>query len=90
MWRARSALALQVRKKDAQRAAVVRTIELPRKTDVPLAFTVELSAGHELLFLPFVDPWHNASTITLTELTIEGSESGKPAFRLAERHWAPR
>lgn len=39
-------------------------------TPVPLDFEVELSGGHELVFLPLVPDWHNATT-TLEGLSLE-------------------
>ncbi len=57
-------------KKDTQRAAEVKRLDLPRD-DTPVLFDleVELSDGHELLFLPLMPHWHNAATVR-----IEGVE----------------
>jgi hypothetical protein len=59
---------LAVLKKDTQRAATVKEIALPRDgARVPFEAEVELSAGHELLFMLLI-PGHNNATST----TIEG------------------
>ena len=63
---------LDILKKDTQRAADVRQLELPRYgTRVPFDFKVELTAGHELVFLPLMPDWHNATHTTIEDLTIE-------------------
>ncbi len=42
---------------------------------VPIAAEIELTAGHELLFVPMMHGLHNnASTITLENLRIEAKE----------------
>lgn len=57
-------------KKDTQRAAEVKRLELPRdNTPVAFELEVELSDGHELLFLPLMPHWHNAATVR-----VEGVE----------------
>jgi hypothetical protein len=62
---------LSVRKKDTQRAAEVKLFELPRDgTPMPMDLQVELTAGHELLFLPLMPDWHNATTTTISDLVI--------------------
>lgn len=59
-------------KKDTQRAAEVKHLDLPRDNSaVPFELEVELSDGHELLFLPLMPHWHNAATVR-----IEGLEVG--------------
>jgi hypothetical protein len=63
---------LGVFKKDTQRAAPLQTIELPRDgSPVPFKVRVELTAGHELVFLPLMPDWHNATAISIDGLTIE-------------------
>jgi hypothetical protein len=63
---------LVVLKKDTQHAADVKAFDLPRNgTSVQLDFTVELTAGHELVFLPLIPDWNNATTITIDGLTIQ-------------------
>ena len=63
---------LAVLKKDTQRAAEVRSVVLPREgTPVPLDFEVELTAGHELVFLPLMPDWNNATTTRIDNLVIE-------------------
>ena len=58
-------------KKDAQRAAELLRIAVPRgSTPVPLAAEVELTAGHELLFLPLVPTFNNATTMRIDQLAI--------------------
>ena len=64
------ALSLNLYKKDAQRAAPLKQFPLPRKTQVPFEASVELSVGHELVLTPRIDAWHNASTITLSNVKI--------------------
>ncbi len=63
---------LSLRKKDTQRAAEVKTIQLPRDgTPVPFEAEVELTAGHELLFVPMMHGLHNnASNISIEGLAI--------------------
>ncbi|HEX3134940.1 MAG TPA: hypothetical protein VHX44_15345, partial [Planctomycetota bacterium] len=58
-------------KKDTQRAAEVKRLELPRD-DSPVAFDVEveLSDGHELLFLPLMPHWHNAATVRIDGVEV--------------------
>jgi hypothetical protein len=63
---------LAVLKKDTQRAAEVKAIDLPRDgTPVPVDLEVELTAGHELVLLPVMPDWNNATTTTLEGLTVE-------------------
>ncbi len=63
---------LQLLKKDTQRAAELRVFELPRDgAALPLEADVELTSGHELVFLPLVPDWNNATTVTMENLSIE-------------------
>jgi hypothetical protein len=63
---------LAVLKKDAQRAAEVQGFDLPRSGEaVELDFKVELTAGHELVFLPLMPDWNNATNTTIEGLTIQ-------------------
>jgi len=63
---------LAVMKKDTQRAAEVGSIQLPRDGQaIPLDLEVELTSGHELVLLPLVPDWNNATNITLADLTVE-------------------
>jgi hypothetical protein len=65
-------LELAILKKDTQRAAEVKRLDLPRGgDDVPFELTVELTAGHELVFLPLVPHHHNASNVSVRDLVIE-------------------
>jgi hypothetical protein len=58
-------------KKDTQRAAEVKRLELPHDdTPVPFDLEVELSDGHELLFLPLMPHWHNAATVRIEGLEV--------------------
>jgi hypothetical protein len=66
-----AAYKLGVYKKDTQRATEVQVISLPRNGDtVPLKLTVELTAGHELVFLPLMPDWHNATVTTVVDLVL--------------------
>jgi hypothetical protein len=63
---------LSVLKKDTQRAAEVKSFDLPRDgSPVALDFEVELTVGHELVFLPLMPDWNNATTTTLEGLSLE-------------------
>jgi hypothetical protein len=63
---------LKILKKDTQRAAELAAVDLPRDaTPVPVMIEAELTAGHELVILPLVPDWNNATTITIEALTIE-------------------
>ena len=64
---------LGIFKKDTQRSAQEQTINLPRDgTPVPFDITVELAAGHELVFLPVMKGMHNnAANLTVADLRIE-------------------
>jgi len=58
-------------KKDTQRAAEVKRLELPRdNSPVPFDLDVELSDGHELLFLPLMPHWHNAATVRVEQVEV--------------------
>lgn len=62
---------LGVWKKDTQRATNERSFDLPRSGEaVAVDFTIELSAGHELVLLPQMPDWHNATSTTIENLTI--------------------
>jgi len=62
---------LSVMKKDTQRAVEVAGFDLPKDdTPVPVTCTVELTAGHELVFLPRMPQWNNATTVVLEDLRI--------------------
>ncbi|MCY3022781.1 MAG: carbohydrate binding domain-containing protein [Planctomycetota bacterium] len=62
---------LALYKKDTQRATVVQEFQLPRSGEpVAIDVKVELTAGHELIFLPLMPDWHNATTTTVEDLTI--------------------
>lgn len=66
---------LGVFKKDTQRATPEKTFNLPRNGEiVPLDFTIELTAGHELAFVPLMPDWHNATNTTIEELSIQKME----------------
>jgi len=63
---------LAILKKDTQRAAEVAAQELPRDgSPVKIDCSVELSAGHELVFLPLMPQWNNATTTTIKDLQIQ-------------------
>ena len=62
---------LAVIKKDTQRAAELRVLELPRDgSRVPFELKIDLSAGNELVFIPLMPDWHNATHTTIEGLTI--------------------
>ena len=62
---------LGVFKKDTQRAAKLKLLELPRDAKkIPFELTVELVAGHELIFLPLMPDWHNATKTTIADLSV--------------------
>ncbi len=63
---------LSLRKKDTQRAAEIIAVQLPRDgATVPFTATIELTAGHELLFVPMMHGLHhNATNLTIENLTI--------------------
>ena len=63
---------LGVFKKDTQRAVRQTTIEMPRTgTPVNLDVTIELTSGHELVLLPLMPDWHNATHTRITGLKVE-------------------
>lgn len=67
-----AAFLLLALKKDTQRAAEVERFSLPRDgKEVAIDFRVELTAGHELVLLPVMPDWNNATTTTLEQLTIQ-------------------
>ncbi len=62
---------LAVMKKDTQRAAEVKSFDLPPGgSPVALDFEVELTAGHELVFLPLMPERDTAATTTLEGLSL--------------------
>ena len=68
---------LSIRKKDTQRVAEVGLLELPRDgTAIPMDFRIDLTAGHELVFLPLMPDWHNGAHISIENLVVI-AESGK-------------
>jgi hypothetical protein len=61
-------------KKDTQRAAPIQTLELPRDgSPVPFKIKAQMQFGHELVFLPLVPDWHNATTVRIEDLHIQTS-----------------
>lgn len=63
-------------KKDTQRAAKIGEASLP-SDDAPVRFEfkAELSAGHELVFLPLMNgQWHNATRTVIEDLEIRRTE----------------
>ena len=63
---------LSLRKKDTQRAAEITVIQLPRDgTPVPFTAEVELTAGHELLFVPLMHGLeNNATNLSIEDLVV--------------------
>ena len=63
---------LSLRKKDAQRAAEITAIQLPcNGTPVPFTAEVDLTVGHELLFVPMMHRLdNNASNIAIEDLVV--------------------
>ena len=62
-------------KKDTQRAAELKVLELPRDgTPVPLELKVELTEGHELVLLPLMPDWHNGTHTTVENLVVKLEE----------------
>lgn len=62
---------LAILKKDTQRAAEVKVLELPRDgSRVPFELSLELTAGHEIVFLPLMPDWHNTTTTHIEDLKI--------------------
>lgn len=64
---------LSLRKRDTQRAAELKAFQLPRDgSPVTIEAEVELTAGHELLFVPMMHGLdNNASNITIENLKVE-------------------
>ena len=69
---------LALRKMDSQRAAEITTLQLPRDgSPVPISTEVELTAGHELLFVPMMQQLpNNATNLTIENLLITAKPSG--------------
>ncbi|MCW1925029.1 hypothetical protein OKA05_20885 [Luteolibacter arcticus] len=63
---------LGVFKKDTQRSAQQAVIDLPRSGEaVDINVKVDLTAGHELVLVPLMPDWHNATNTRVTDLRIE-------------------
>ncbi|MEK7951492.1 hypothetical protein [Luteolibacter soli] len=70
--------ALGVFKKDTQRSAQQAVIALPRSgEEVDLDVKVDLTAGHELVLLPLMPDWHNATNTRVTGLVVERVEASR-------------
>ena len=71
-WDGKRTIPLSLRKNDTQRAAELKTIPLPSDgKPVPFELEVELTAGHELLFVPMMHGLdNNASNISIEGLSI--------------------
>lgn len=68
---------LGIFKKDTQRSARQAVIELPKSGEpVAVDLKVDLAAGHELVLLPLMPDWHNATNTKVSELRI--SKFGAP------------
>lgn len=68
--------ALTFLKKDTQRATEQSAIKLPRSGEpVAIDIKVDLSAGHELVILPQMPTWNNATNTKITGLAIEKIDS---------------
>jgi hypothetical protein len=66
---------LALLKKDTQRAAELKSYQLPRDgSPVTIDTQVELTAGHELVFLPLMPDWNNATATHLEDLEIRQVE----------------
>lgn len=62
-------------KKDSQRAAQMKMWNLPRDgSAVNLDITLDLSAGHELVLLPLMPDWHNATHTSISDLRVERTD----------------
>ena len=62
---------LALYKKDTQRATEIQIFSLPRSGEpVALDFKVELTNGHELIFLPIMPDSNNATTTSVENLVI--------------------
>jgi hypothetical protein len=63
---------LGIFKKDTQRATQEKVFELPRDgSAVKLELAIDLTKGHELVILPLMPDWHNATHTAIEQLTIE-------------------
>jgi hypothetical protein len=63
---------LAVLKKDTQRAVELKSVDLPREGKaITLELEIELAAGHEIVFLPQMPDFHNATTTTLRNVVVE-------------------
>lgn len=63
---------LGIFKKDTQRAVEIQKVSLTRDGEpISLDFQVQLTKGHELVFLPLMPDWNNATTTTISHLTIQ-------------------
>jgi hypothetical protein len=63
---------LGIFKKDNQRSVQQKIFELPRDgSRVELDATLDLSAGHELVLLPLMPDWHNATHTRVSGLKVE-------------------
>lgn len=59
-------------KKDTQRAVRQAIIEMPRTgASVDIDVTIDLTTGHELVLLPLMPDWHNATHIKIAGLKVE-------------------
>lgn len=78
-WAGESAtFKLGVFKKDAQRSAQQAVVEIPRSGDpVDLDVKVDLTSGHELVILPLMPDWHNATTTKITSLVVRKVEPSR-------------
>ena len=65
------------RKKDTQRTAELRSLQLPRDgRPVPFTVAAELAAGHELLVVPMLRGLHhNAVNIEIDDLAVTREET---------------
>ena len=62
-------------KKDSQRSAQMKMWNLPRDgSPVDLDITIDLSEGHELVLLPLMPDWHNATHTSIRDLRVEKSD----------------
>ena len=63
---------MAVLKKHYKSAAEVQTFVLPREdSPVPLDYQVELTSGHELVFLPLMPDPNNAATTRIDDLALK-------------------
>jgi len=66
-------------KKDTQRGVLVKTVETGRDdTPAPFEVEVELSQGHELVFMPLMPDWHNATTVRVDNLVVREKRTSGP------------